>query len=455
MAETAEHITAFPAALPVKSLREVHPEYDGEKIKNVQCLYEAGTKFRESKAKFLTRREFEKTSCGEKHYASRLEIAAYIPRGPGLVDYVVAKMFERNPRITVTGGSAASKKYWEGLNENCDGLGTNFAALCRKAAREILLHGRGHLGLDFPYTTGHATQPDTLNANWKVIGAQLADDWEYSEDGKLNWLRTHTASLDRLAPWLQPDTEIDCWRYYTPTEIVEYEHRKPRGTQDKSDAVAGRNAQPHGFKVPPIFPIRASAEMWVMERVYDILVALFNREVSITWALDRLAYCLLVLNLENPDNISKVVAADTAALKLNISEKASIISPDAAIVEPLLKDGERLKQSLYEVIQSLSINAAAVQTQNARQSAQAKQLDRDPLQTLLASYTWPIKDTLMQAIEALKQHRREPDLQVEVEGMDVFTATLEDLRAQIDKDDPNTPTPEVKPAAKAAKSKEQ
>ena len=109
--------------------------------------------------------------------------------------------------------------------------------------------------------------------------------------------------------------------------------------------------------------------------------------------------------------------------------------------EPLFRDTERLKQALYEVVQALAINAQATQTQNARQSGDAKLIDREPLQTLLASFAWPIEEALLRLIEALKTYRNEEDLDVQLAGFTPSDVTLDDARQVIQGNTPTTSSP--------------
>ena len=78
------------------------------------------------------------------------------------------------------------------------------------------------------------------------------------------------------------------------------------------------------------------------------------------------------------------------------------------------------------MLQTLAANALATQTQNARQAASAKEIDLQPMSTLLKSYAWPVRDALERLVEKLKIYRGEEDNDVRIEGLDQFEATMED-----------------------------
>lgn len=437
---------AWPASLVVKDLKH-HPDYSPDKIRRYEALYSAGEMFRDCLDEFLTKRQIEDAAesgvGGSKHYELRKKVARLVPRGSGLIDWLVAAAFKQEPRIVCSGGTAEQKEFWEGLNKDVDGVGTDLPAYIRRGARGVLLHGRAAFTTNFVHPESKAGDKESAKVRFGLLQARNFDDWEYARNGQLLWIRTRYCEDIRIQPWLQPEETRDLWTFITASQIAEYEWRHKRGAAPADKDIASGIAKQHEFGSVPVYPIRAGCEVWVMERIYDVLIALFNREVSITWALDNLAYALLVLNLNESDPKS-IIATEIAAMMLKIGETAGFISPPATTFEPLFKDGERLKQALYEVIQALAINAAATQTQNARQSAQAKEIDRDPLHTLLAAIVWPAKDALETQITDLKRFRNEPTLKVEVEGMNTFDATMSDAKEVIEQGPSNSDSPEPK-----------
>lgn len=431
-------LVAFPGAIDYNTLNQHNSEYDAERMLKHRLLYEGGPEFHDKIDKFLVKRQIEKNSAGSggfngnAHWEARSEKAWYIPRGAGLIDWLIAEVFKKDIRIVCNDGSEAQKEYWEGLNENADGLGTSLSTICRRALREVLLYKRGYFAVNFVDEFGEAAKEESLEARIRSIPASTVDDWELDGFGKLTMLRTRFNELERTAIWTQPTTQRYCWSFFTDTQIAEYEITGvPKDSEPKGEDNANRTKDDqHDFGVIPIFPVRAEREMWVMARIYDCVIALFNREVSVTWALDQMAYALLVLKLEETE-VKSIVASELAALKIKPHEDAKFESPSPKLYQPLFEDTTRLKESLYEVIQMLAQNAIATQTQNARQSADAKELDQEPMQTLLSSFAWTIKEALVNLVKALQAYRNEEDLDVKVQGIDEFDATMADLKDKL------------------------
>lgn len=441
---------SFPPSIAVETLLKKNPIYNADKLKKYRVIYKAGEAFRETIDDFLVKRQIEDASsscggvCGKSQYEARKKVAWYVPRGSGLIDWLVAAVFKKDVDIVA---EKDPKGFWEALNDDVDGMGTTTGALCRSALREIMIHGRAYFAVNFVEPMAIPGKNETLDARIKVLTAEQVDDWDEDEDGNLLWVRTNRVIPVRTNPWEQPTKEKWMWTYITATEICTYWAEKEIDKEFDRDSVATAESIPHDFGRVPVFPIRAKEEIHVMDRIFDPLVALFNREVSITWALNQQAYALLVLKLSQTD-ISHIVASELAALKIGTEEDALFISPNPEIFNGLFQDSDRLKKSLYEVIQALALNAMASQTQNARQSAAAKQIDNDPLQTLLASFAWPIRDALEELVDSLKAYRGE-NTEIEIEGMDHFDATLKDAEAVVNSQDgPPKTGPKPKPEEK-------
>lgn len=421
----------FPNAIPIDDLRATNAEYDSERLSQIDALYRGGKSFSDRVDSFLVRRPIEQlgassevnntresgmrqsNNIGQLHYERRKRLAFYTPRAAGLIDWLTAAVFRKEPEY-INGG-----QYWSDLNKNCDGLGTDLPALARSVVKDIFQFQRGFFAVKFDAPNAIASESKTANARLIRIPSLSVDDWEKDEGGKYKWIRTYRKAMVRESPWSAKSKPVESWTFYTDLATYTYE-----AVEDEKIAALVK-ADPHDFKRMPIFPVYAPDHMWVANRVFDICKAIFNREVSITYGLDELAYGLLVLTLESPDRVSSLVDATVGALVMRPGEGAQFLAQTAQAFEPLFKDCERQKQALYEVIQALSINAAATQTQNARQSAAAKQMDRDPLQTLLQSFSWPIVDALENVAAELSRYRGLGE-KPELAGLDGFDATMKD-----------------------------
>lgn len=443
----------FPGSMLVEDLEKVHPEYDSKMLEEYSLLYDAGRRFRQDVDKFIVKRQVEKdpdtSAAGAKHYEARKDRSWYIPRGPGVIDWIIDSTFKKGLRVKTqedveeenekaamlgkepeTSAAPAPDSYWGKLNQDADGFGRSLNQVGKDAQRQIALYGRGYFYVHFDKSEGSPDDPDGKNARIRYMPASAIDDWCTAPNGKLLWVRTHTKDLERSTPFGPPDKECHYWTFLTDKKIVIYTASRKVGESWKKDQPAlrlGDGDGSHDYGRLPIYEIPAPDGTHIMDRLFEVLVALFNREISITFALDQLAYAMLVFKLENGRDLSKIVASEMAAIKLGVLEDVTFKSPDPQIFDPLFKDSERLKKAVYEIIQASALTTAS-QTQNARQSATAKLLDRDLLHVLLVAYAESIKNTLDQVVEDLKKFRSD-SADVELIGLDEFDATMDDIQS--------------------------
>jgi hypothetical protein len=167
-----------------------------------------------------------------------------------------------------------------------------------------------------------------------------------------------------------------------------------------------------------------------MDRIENVVTALYNTEADLAHLLAQCAFPMRILRLDSTQ-LENLIVSEMAALKLSPIESMSFEAPSSGAFEPISSQVERLKKSLYEVVQALAINALATQTQNARQSAAAKGMDREPLQVLLSSFARPIREAFEHAFDAVAVYRGDDPEAVTLTGFDEYTATMEDLGGAI------------------------
>jgi hypothetical protein len=402
---------SFPASLLVKTLLQTHLEYDAGKLALFNALYEGGEAFRAKPImkQMLIKRQIEYTSEGAAQWERRCERAGYINRAGGLIDWFVASVFPEPLLLQPTGLSEESTEYWDGLNLDADGAGTPFGTLCRNALQEMLVNRRPYFKLHFPESN--------TDARWSLLHSADVDDWLKTPEGALSMARVRGCDPVRSTIFDQPDKERWTWTYYTAQDVAIYEAEKKIGETWRDEDKATLAAQErHDFKAPPLFDIRASRAQWAMARIYDVIRAVFNREAAITWALDMQAYAQPVLKTQDGRVVS-IYGNELFALRLIPGEAYEYATPPANIFDPLFKDAERLRDDFHSVIQAMAINAAAI-PQAGRLSGDAVSVMREPLQRLLESFAWPVREAAQRAVTALAEYRDEDPKSIELVGFD-------------------------------------
>ncbi|MEN6534291.1 MAG: hypothetical protein ABFD89_11555, partial [Bryobacteraceae bacterium] len=245
------------------------------------------------------------------------------------------------------------------------------------------------------------------DARLAMLEPKDIDDWQVTENEILQWVRAHTMELTRTpgAEYLPPDIETHYWTFFDSKNAYRYSAKKPiREKSWKPGEVAILDgAEPHGLEECPAFNVIVGENMEIFDRIKSVAVALFNREASITWALDMAAYATLVLILDQTQ-VKEIVSSELAALKLRVGESASYVSPPAGIFEPLFTDADRLKNNLMDVVRAQGVNAADL-PQAGRLSGSAVYAMREPSESLLRSFADPVLEAINRAVGAIAKKR--------------------------------------------------
>lgn len=405
----------FPPVIPVKDLEFYNKDYNFKTIEKHKALYKGGECFHKIAKQFLAMREIEKLHPNE--YQKRIDRTAYIPHA-AVIDFLVSSIFKEEP--TVEGPS----EYWESLNADADGDGTDLAMLARHLLLDALLHGRSWLEVYFgeDYLPDNDTDVDKenkLDARLQVVPCELVDDW--GDD----FSRIHTACEERDLIWGPFTRKVERWNFLTDNAIARYEHVKDNNPTIPSDNNAKLvSLESHDLGICPLIKLKISHPgMWVMNRIDQLLVQMYNRESALQYSLDQGCYSLLVLNLNNT-LINQVYASEVSALKLGVGEDAKFINPSTSIYDAAMKDLDRTRTELARAIHGLSLEAGA-KTQAPRATGVATKIQQGPMDALLSSFAAPVKDTLLKAFTAIALVRGEDPSKVILHGMDEFSGVEE------------------------------
>lgn len=449
--------TKFPSSILLEDIVKTNVSFDGAKYQEYRALYKAGAAFEDMKDTFLIKRAIEEGGSGntnvggERQYAERKKRAWNIPRGSGLIDWMASEGTKDPVKFTVDGQTKegdptqpdemgnpkpAAKpneraEYYFNLADDADGLGRDATSVATSLFREAEMFGRAYLYAYYPRETGSKSDPESLEAKMRVIPTDAVDDWLYKSNGELEWIRVHSVEMVREpgAWWKQPEYEKHTWTYIDGEMTACYTAVKKAGTEwKKDDSATLEDESKHDFGRIPVFPVEIEDGINVMDRIYSVLKALFNREASITWALDQQAFAMMVFKL-GTTTIDKVFSSEAVAVVLSsgANEDMDFKTPNPQIFDPLFKDCDRLKMALYEVLQATAITAAS-QTQNARQSASAKTLDMDLIQSLLRAYVVPVRNAMKSWLKAVQKVRGDEKMDVELVGLQAMNTTLQQLQ---------------------------
>lgn len=395
----------FPNTISRQELQVTNPEYNSKQLQLHEALYVGGDQFKNVASSILWKMEYEISE--PSFFTKRLAKSVYVPH-VAVVDFLLSAIFVNEP--VVSGPS----DYWQTLNEDADGNGTDLSAITKQLMLDVLLHGRSFLQIFVD---------ENNEPRLQVVPTALVDDWG------CDWARIHTVSNERPADLLWGKTTIgrECWTFLTADTIAQYEHISG---QETTDARLVDNTQ-HEFGICPVIQLLPSHKgMHVLGRIEPLLIQLYNQESALQFGLQQACFAMPVLKVGTNTDISKIFASEVRALKLSPEESFEYVTPDTKIFDTTMADLERLRTELARCVHGLALEVAA-KTQAPRQGAFAAQIQRSPLEALLASYAASTIDTLEKAFAAIATFRNENPDSVELSGMDKFNGNLEELQNAI------------------------
>ena len=422
----------YPATLPISELISTHPELRPEKIADYQAFYYGGEEFDRRRDRLIIKRKVEDsrsanhTFDGAAHYEFRKKRSQYINRVGGMVDWITSAVCKNTPRVVIRNIGEANPEqiqFWTRLNLDADMEGTPFSSMVRVLVRDELVTGIPSLEI---------SQDDGEPRIMRVEPAAVLD---WTDE----MVKCRFVSYDRPSELLSPNRQKHTFIFFTEHDVVCYVAYKDLAGEnwvDENGAViaeeeaVGRldtedSTYGHGLDIPPLCLSRGTGSQWMMDRVADPVKALFNAELDLSFALAQAAYPQPYFVVNNPGRVQDLVQSEMAVFLLLPGEEFGYKSPDNSAFDSLFRNVDRLKVALHESIQLASKDAGSL-PQAGRLSAEAIQKLQNPLETLLRDYTWPIRDMLMKALQAIKKYRGDENLEIDIENFGEVIITPED-----------------------------
>jgi len=413
----------FPKSVPVKQINSRHDNLDAEKTEKYMALYEGGSAMTDKIKKQIIIKRQNEVKFQPEVYDQRVQRAYYINRAGGVIDYIVSNATMDTPRIMVSkNADDEQKRFWGYKNIDADGYGTPFASVFRQLLKDELVTKRPYIQVE--------VIDDRIGIN--RLDPEIVIDWGVYGDGT-PWVKTYAWNSIKPDPFAEESGVEHIWTIYTQKESVVYKaistktdnplFQNPATQIYESDAKAEAYLSTedsvfgHDFPAMPI--IKANPHWWLMDRISENIMALYNAESDLSWVLAESAYPQGIIKLESEARFQQFYNKSEAAIwNLLPDEDYKIVSATGTDFEAHFKNVDRLKISLYESMQMMAKEASQI-PQAGRLSGEAIKEMKNPLEALLQSFTWPILDAMYETIDAIKIYRGEEDLPVWIEGLNI------------------------------------
>ena len=414
-----------------------HPDYVRSRAmwRKYRDLYTGGEQLRERAPEYLVRRSKEPNDV----YFERLARVFYENYIGSIIDWYAATLMRREPIITFDGTNESGKHFYTLFWDDCDLKGTPLAEFFRQQLVQALVSGRSYIIVDFPRVTipvANRAQEDALGKSRAFLAEYAPDEvinWDYDANGQLEWVVLRTSCL-RLG-----ETGTDNWKKETRWIYYDRENfRIYRSTLEQTARSSGIDLVDegkHGLAAQhrvPLFQIRISDGLWLMNKAALLQLEHFNKSNALAWALTMGLFATPVIYSER--EWSQIVG-ESYYIQLGPEDRFGWTEPEGHVFQIAADNLERLKDEIYRVCY-LMVQAGGTSSSLSSQSGLSKQRDFGITQEVLRAYGDTVKHTIKQILSAI-QIAREDGLAIDVSGLDEFdigdfSVELDDAKKLLD-----------------------
>lgn len=419
-----------------------HHEYKARNAlwKQYRDLYTGGAQFKGQAANYLIQRNREPMGV----YQERLNRAFYENYIGSIVDWYAATLFRREPVISVDGENETGRKFYSSFVEDCDRKGSNLSDFFRKQMLEALICGSAYTLVDFPRQHGklrNRAEEEALGAANAYLVNYAPDEiinWSTDERGEYDWVVIRTSQLRRQR-LEDPEPLLETnWHYYDRQNFRSYRQiSKPGmfGTAKEVVPIELVDQGLHGLarlNRVPIFEIKLSDGMWLMNKAADVQLEHFNKSNALSWALTMGLFAMPVVYSDKEWN---QIVGDSYYIQMGPDDKFGWAEPEGHVYEIAARNLDRLKDEIYRVCY-LMAQAGQTSADGRQVSGLSKQRDFAITQEVLRGFGDTVKDVMRRVLLAVER-AREDDLSISVSGLDEFdigdfSTEIEDARKLLD-----------------------
>lgn len=398
-----------------------HPEYIAKKAmwRKYRDLYAGGEQLKNNAAAYLEQRQKEPTDV----YAERLSRVFYENYIGSIIDWYAATLFRREPEVLVDGSNTAGRKFFSEFAEDCDLRGTAISDYFRGRLIETLVNGASYTLVDFPAGRGRAgsrAEEDAAGLSRAYLvefPAEALINWSVDTRGNYEWVvlrSTYLRKQDAVSGELRHET---VWRYYD-RERYQIWRRVSAGAEEKDSAPELVAQGRHGLaaqKRVPLFELRVSDGLWLMNKAGLLQLEHFNKSNALSWALTMGLFATPVVYSERDWN---QIVGESYYIQLGPNDRFGWAEPDGKVYQIAAENLSRLQEEIYRVCY-LMTQAHGSQSSAAAQSGLSKLRDFAITQEVLRAYGDAVKDCVKRVLRSIEAARQD-ELAIDVSGLDDF-----------------------------------
>jgi len=392
-----------------------HPEYAAKKgmWRKYRDLYAGGEQIRENAFEYLIRRHKEPNDI----YAERLSRVFYENYIGSIIDWYAATLMRREAALLFDGSDEAAKGFYNLFAEDCDLKGTSIAEFFRQRIVQTLVQGRSYIVVDFPrapVSVNNRAEEDAVGRSRAYLVDYSPEElinWSYDDHGGLDWAVIRTSSLRKSKVTESEWVRETRWIYYDRQNYQVYQQLKNKEVRLVDEGLHGLAGQNR----VPIFPLRVTEGLWLMNKAALLQLEHFNKSNALSWALTMGLFASPVIYSDREWN---QIVGDSYFIQLAPGDRFGWTEPEGKVYQIAADNLLQLKDEIYRVCYLLA-HAAGSDSSSQHQSGASKQRDFSITQEVLRAYGDAVKETMKQVLRAIAAARQD-NISIDVSGLDEF-----------------------------------
>jgi hypothetical protein len=392
-----------------------HPEYAARKAmwKKYRDLYAGGEQIRENAFEYLVRRHKEPNDI----YAERLSRVFYENYIGSIIDWYAATLMRREAALLLDGGDEAAKGFYNVFAEDCDLKGTSLAEFFRQQIVQTLVQGRSYIVVDFPrspVSVSNRAEEDAVGRSRAYLVDYSPEElinWSYDDRGGLEWAVIRTSSLRKSKVTESEWARETRWIYYDRQNYQVYQQLKNKEIRLVDEGLHGLAGQNR----VPIFPLRVTEGLWLMNKAALLQLEHFNKSNALSWALTMGLFASPVIYSDREWN---QIVGESYFIQLAPGDRFGWAEPEGKVYQIAADNLVQLKDEIYRVCYLIT-HAAGSESSSQHQSGASKQRDFSITQEVLRAYGDAVKETMKQVLRAIAVARQD-NISIDVSGLDEF-----------------------------------
>jgi hypothetical protein len=334
-----------------------------------------------------------------------------------IIDWYAATLMRREAALLFDGNDDAAKGFYNLFAEDCDLKGTSIAEFFRQRIVQTLVQGGSYIVVDFPRTpvsVSNRAEEDAVGRSRAYLADYSPEElinWSYDDHGGLDWAVIRTSSLRKSKVTENEWTRETRWIYYDRQNYQVYQQVKEKEivlVDEGLHGLAGQNRV-------PIFPLRVTDGLWLMNKAALLQLEHFNKSNALSWALTMGLFASPVIYSDREWN---QIVGDSYFIQLAPGDRFGWTEPEGKVYQIAADNLVQLKDEIYRVCYLLT-HAAGSESSSQHQSGTSKQRDFSITQEVLRAYGDAVKETMKQVLRAIAAARQD-NISIDVSGLDEF-----------------------------------